>query len=568
MTQLGARKRLMTFKQRPLNLVLGSMLIGLTACGGSSSSTSQALVPPLPVTPPPAPTPTPTPSVNTVISGTATFDRVPLNASSSSGLDYDNIRQDPIRAAIVELLDSNGSVIETKTTDAAGAYSFTIATDTQVRVRVKAQMLRTSGSNEIDLSVVDNTSSNALYALQGSLTAATAASATRNLNAPSGWGTTSYTAARSAAPFALLDTLYQTTQAFIAVDSEIDFPKLNIYWSPQNRSASGSVAQGQIGTSSYTRFNGVPTILILGADGSDTDEYDESVITHEFGHYFEDIFSRSGSIGGQHSSNDRLDMRVAFSEGWGNALTGFIDNPLYRDSIGAAQGQEFGPDLESNTYAQPGWYSEGSIQSILYDIMDAADDGADTVSGGLGPVYRALISTNYANTTVPTSIFAFEAALRNEGSIPAASLDALLAAQNIIGRGPDGLGETNDGNIPSVLPVYKPLLVGGPAAQICSVDDAGEYNKLGNRAFLTMNVAAQSSVTLTATAVGAAGTSDPDIHIFERDARIGTSLSAVNNLETSTRNYAAGDYIIVVFDAANASADGTGIDKCFNVEAQ
>lgn len=553
----------MTIQNWPQNLAVGSILIGLTACGGGSSPTPASVAPTVPTVPTPAPAPT-----NITISGVATFDRVPLNAANGSGLNYNNISQDPIRGAIVELVDSGGTVLETDTTSTTGAYSFVVASGTSVRVRVKAQMLRTTGASEIDLSVVDNTSSNALYTLQGSLTDASATTATRNLNASSGWGGTSYTSARAAAPFALLDTLYDATQAFITVDSNIDFPKLNIFWSPQNRSASGDVTQGEIGTSSFTTIGGVPTILILGDDDADTDEYDESVITHEFGHYFERAFSRSGSIGGSHSLNNRLDMRVAFSEGFGNALAGFIDNPRYRDSFGTDQGQDFGFELEANSYAQPGWYSEGSIQSILYDIMDANADAVDVVNGGLGPIYRTLISADYINTNTATSIFSFDAALKAEGTVQASALDALLSAQNIVGRGANGAGETNDGNIPSVLPVYKTLAIGGGAIQVCSVDNAGEYNKLGNRAFLTMNVPTARSVTLTANAVDGAGTSDPDIVIYQRDSRIATALSAVNNSETSTRNYSAGDYIIVVFDDANSSPDGTGIDKCFNVEAQ
>jgi hypothetical protein len=68
--------------------------------------------------------------------------------------------------------------------------------------------------------------------------------------------------------------------------------------------------------------------------------------------------------------------------------------------------------------------------------------------------------------------------------------------------------------------------------------------------------------------VDAAGTSDPDIHVFSRDTRIVRAISAVNNVETTTRTYNAGTYVLTVFDDANASADGTGIDKCFNVEAK
>lgn len=554
----------MTLRHWPQKIAVGTLLLGLTACGGGSSPAPTAFVPPVPI-PPPTPTPTPT---NITISGVATYDRVPLNAANGSGLNYNAITQQPIREATVELVGASGNIIETETTSTTGAYSFVVASGTDVRVRVKAQLLRTTGGNEIDLTVVDNTNGNALYTVQGSLTAASTATATRNLNAPSGWGGTSYTSARAAAPFALLDTIYDATQAFITADADIDFPKLEIYWSPQNRSASGDVTQGEIGTSSFTRFNGVPTILILGDANSDTDEYDESVITHEYGHYFEREFSRSGSIGGSHSLNNRLDMRVAFSEGFGNALAGFVDAPRYRDTLGTSQNRDFGFELESNSYTQPGWYSEGSVQSILYDIMDAAADGPDAINGGLGAVYRAMVSTDYAMSNTATSIYSFDQALRADGSIAAASLDALLNAQNIVGRGDNGAGETNDGSIPTVLPVYKTLTVGGAAVQVCSLDDAGEYNKLGNRAFLTMNVPATQSVTLTADAVDAAGTSDPDVRVYLRDARIVSALSSVNNREVDTRNYTAGDYIVVVYDDANASVDGTGIDKCFNVQAQ
>ena len=124
----------------------------------------------------------------------------------------------------------------------------------------------------------------------------------------------------------------------------------------------------------------------MGDAGNDTDEYDAHVVSHEFGHYFEDQFSRSDSIGGSHSLNARLDMRVAFGEGWGNALSGVVSGRVYRDTFGSAQSNSFGFDLESNSFTRPGWFSEGSVQSILYDIMDSANDGADTVSAGIGPV--------------------------------------------------------------------------------------------------------------------------------------------------------------------------------------
>jgi len=469
---------------------------------------------------------------------------------------------------VIELVDSAGTVLESSLTDANGDYSFTVSRDASVRVRVKSHLERTTGPSEINLAVVDNINGNALYALQGDLAAATESTATRNLNAASGWDGSSYSSTRAAAPFALLDTLYNTTQAFVSVDPEIDFPTLDIYWSPQNRSADGDVTQGEIGTSSYTRINTVPTILILGDADSDTDEYDQSVITHEFGHYFEDVFSRSDSIGGSHSLTNRLDLRVAFGEGWGNALTAFIDNPIYRDSFGNSQNSDFGFDVEENSYSSAGWFNEGSAQSILYDIMDSASDGVDTISAGLGPVYRTFISNDYKTIVESTSIYSFTDLLRAETAIDGAAIDALLTQQTIVGRGRAGVGETNDGGIASALPVYKTLTIGGPAVEVCSVDDAGEYNKLGNRASLLMDVATTGPVTVRVSAVDTAGTSDPDFRVFRRGVFTANAISADNNVETNTRTYEADSYVLTVFDDENTTTDGDGVDKCFNVTAQ
>ena len=74
---------------------------------------------------------------------------------------------------------------------------------------------------------------------------------------------------------------------------------------------------------------------MLGKENVDTDEYDASVIAHEWGHYYQSAFSRDDSPGGAHSGGDRLDRRVAFSEGWGNAWSGIaLARSNYTDSSG------------------------------------------------------------------------------------------------------------------------------------------------------------------------------------------------------------------------------------------
>ena len=228
--------------------------------------------------------------------------------------------------------------------------------NTDVRIRVKAELVQTSGA-QWNVRVVDNTSGDAPYALQGALANSGTTDTTRNLNASSGWGGSSYTSTRAAAPFAILAPIYESMQRIVAVDPDVVFPAIDFNWSVNNRpgmnpnvSFEQNLANGDIGTSSYvTSSNGDRRVLILGDANNDTDEYDEHVVIHEWGHYFEDQLSRSDSIGGPHGLADRLEARVALGEGFGNALSGMMtDDPFYRDSFGPAQGSGFFINVENN----------------------------------------------------------------------------------------------------------------------------------------------------------------------------------------------------------------------------
>ena len=505
------------------------------------------------------------PTADVTVSGKLTYDRVPF-ASSGNGLDYDSIVQLPIRQAPVELLDDSGNVLDSTVSDDNGDYSFTVESGLDVRVRVRSEIQK-DAPNEIDFKVVDNTSSDALYALQGALAEVPAQNQVRDLNAGSGWGTNSYTGTRAAAPFALLDTIYGTLEDFIAVDAEVDFPAFNVLWSTRNRSENGNVADGQIGTSSFTVSNGTPVIRILGDDGVDTDEYDVHVVVHEFGHYFENSLSRSDSIGGAHSSSNRLDPRVAFGEGWGNALSGMIlDDPLYRDSFNAAQGTDFSINVENNSYVSTGWYSEGSVQSILYDLFDDANDGADEASYGLGPIYRAFTDPDYKDTAAFTSIFAFLEALSNQPEPVVVDVEALTNAQDISGSGGFGVGETNNGGLADALPVYLTLPTDDTPVDFCSRDNFGEYNKHGNRRFFTFNAPSAGNYRVRIQRDVITEDSDPDFVIYKDGVAVAAGESGTNGSEVATVNLAsAGVHVMEAYDFNNLGQGTTSADRCFNI---
>lgn len=513
------------------------------------------------------------------ISGQITWDKVP-HQSDFTGLDYDAITQEPARGVTVQAVNSGGTVLDTDTTDASGNYSVAVDSDTDVRIQVRSELLQTTGATW-NIQVLDNTSSNAIYVLAGSLTSSGAADSTRNLNAASGWGGSSYTATRAAAPFSILDAIYETVSDVAAVDPNVNFPDLEVLWSVNNVPTSGDVSQGEIGTSSYTRTSvGTPTIRILGAEDNDTDEYDIHVVVHEFGHYFEDQLSRSDSPGGQHSLSNRLDPRLAFGEGWGNAFAGMIlGDSVYRDSLNAQQNGGFRFDVESDltvvattTINNQGWYNEATVQQILYDIYDSDNDGSDTISGGLEPIYNAFTDPDYINNVDFTTIFAFADRVRTETTVSASTLDAMLAAEDINGSGPRGVGETNDGGIADTLPIYNVVSPGGSAVTVCSTGTNGNTNKHGVREFISVTLGSTGEVTMTATEVsGPAGTTDPDFRIWEtgllftRDTRgqDRRAESGEDGSEVWTGTLDAGTYAIDIYDFNNFS-DTTAEDSCFS----
>jgi len=498
-------------------------------------------------------------SGDVTLSGKMTFDIVPLN-TSTNGLNYSAITQAPARGITVEAVNASNVVIASTATDASGDYSFIFSPNTNLRIRAKAEMVQITGA-QWNVQVVDNTSSNALYTIVGGLSDIGTLDQTRDLNAGSGWGGSSYTGTRAAAPFAILNPIYDALQQIAAIDTDVVFPPAIFNWSTRNRAANGSIANGEIGTSSYI---GNGRILILGDANQDTDEYDDHVVVHEWGHYFEDQLSRSDSVGGPHSGGQELDMRVAMGEGFGNALSGMITgDPFYRDSSGNQQSRGFAINVETNDPA--GWYDESTVQSVLYDIFDTASDGDDTLSLGLAPIYEVFTAASYIDQPIFTSIFSFLAELRTQQAGSAAVIDTFAAARGINSTSADGAGETNRGSIVSALPVYKQVTVNGPAVEICSVNDAGEFNKLGNRAFVRFTATAAAH-TLTMTRTSGANSRDPDFIIYKNGSVVGRAESAPAASENLTLGLSAGDHVVDAYDFFNLGRGGSGTpgDACYN----
>jgi hypothetical protein len=545
-------------------VLVAAVLLGVSACGGGGGGGGSGGN-----------------AANVTISGRITFDRVPFKTTLGTGLNFNGIVETPARHVVVEAVQpanvlGGENIVASTTTDAAGDYALQVPPNTTVTIRVKAQMLKTGAAPTWNFRVLNNTNNDALYVMEGTAASSGNGNSTRNLRATSGWGATSYTGTRAAAPFAILDTMYQVKSMILGARADTAFPALDLFWSVNNRPASPFCPDdGNIVTSLYTTFSSTspndecstPTggrdgIYVLGdfAQG-DTDEFDPHVIAHEAGHYFEDRFSRSDSLGGEHGLNDRLDLRVAFGEGWGGAFGAMaLNDPVYRDSF-SRQAGDVAFSLESDMPSVPGWFSEFSTFKILWDIFDGANEPNDTVALGFAPIYTAMTSAQPSTDSL-TGIFPFVRALKASNAAAAAGVNALLTEHSIVPNVDDfGSNETNAGGSVDALPIYTTIALGG-TQQVCGDAAFGNYNKLGNRRFLRLLLAQQTTVSIAATGLAGSQASpvpDPDVIVWRR-GQVVAFANAIGNQESLPMagqpplSLAAGTYVIEVFEYSHTDA--------------
>jgi hypothetical protein len=476
------------------------------------------------------------------VSGTATFESVPNNPANGA-LDYAASSSKPARGVTVQAM-SGATVLASATTNEQGRYALALPANTSYFLRLRAELINTAAWN---VTVKDNTAGDALWVVDSPVASSGAASSVRSINAASGWNGTAYSAARGAGPFAILDTVYSGLQLVNSVRPGTGSPPLTIFWSPNNNATRGGLALGEIGTSFFSSKVGCGEasryIYILGKQDQDTDEYDSAVVAHEYGHYLQSAFSTDTSVGGTHGSDDRLDMNVAFSEGWGNAWSSMVrNNPLYLDSSGSSQGPGARISLDdAPADALRGWYREDSAGSILYQMFKGQ---------GFAPVWTAMEGPMKTQDAL-ASIFSFASAVRTAGNVAVTSaMNTLLAAQNIfVGATADqwGTGESNNGGDTGNLPVYHKLTLNSPL-QTCFINSnlvGSSLNKLGSVKYYRLTVPSAGVLTFSA---GFPVGRDIDFQVFQKNVLLVDASTSEPTSEVASVNVAAGEVVVRVSD--------------------
>jgi hypothetical protein len=508
---------------------------------------------------------------NVNVTGRVTFARVPFATTAPNGLNYGSPVQQPSRGVTVNALPAGGGlVLATTVTDDNGDYTLSVAGNTSITIEVVAQIRRTGAAPTWNVRVADGVGAPTYaHAEPGSFNSS--AGTPRNIAIPTGINASgTATGTRASGPFAALDTIYQAIQTILAVEPAANFPDLLVDW--------GAQADG-------TFFDSAPPqrIALLSDLSGDTDEFDQHVVAHEFGHYIEQNFSRADNIGGSHGVGDKLDPRVAFGEGFGYAFAAIVLNdPVARDSSrqgGTLTSSTFNVETNPSTSA-PGipsgnfgcWCSESSVWSILWDLYDNTNDGADSVSLGFGPIWSVLEGAQ-ATTPAYTTIFSFLTALkvgRSPGELTA--MNTLVTAQNIRFSDIDAFA-TTETFVPSppfaalsadVLPIYTTITAGAPVI-VRSVDTAKRQNGLGSHRFLRFTPPASGSRTVTVTSSNP-NTPDPDFTMQNAGTYVMVEEEPPPQPETGTENLTGGTtYVIDVHDCANGCGGNQGTPGAYNL---
>ncbi len=533
------------------------------------------------------------------VAGTVSFEFALPNANCR-GLNLDNPELRPIRGVTVQLFNSTNALLDSTVSGNDGSYSFAnVDANQDVHVRVRAE-LKSSAPAAWDVEVRDNVDisgspppleARPLYVVDfATFNTGTANNSDADFTATTGWNGSAYTGPRQAAPFAILDAIMDGIEMITAVDPTATFPPLDAFWSVNNTLVSPTdIDAGELSSSFYQ--GGINSLFLLGDASTDTEEFDDHVSMHEWGHYFEDNFSRSDSTGGSHTIGETLDPRLAFGEGFATALAAIaLDEPQYCDTSAPLEAGGFRIDTENEDFGPQGYYNEMSVATLLYDLVDTAVDGTDASSIGFAPIYNVMIGPQ-ATTDAFTSLFSFATEIRRE--VQGADLvfvDSQLTRENVDLGGLNEYGD-NQTTVPSgsrdVLPVYTILPTDGTLINVCTnsdFDSDRDGNKLSEHRFLKFTTTSTLSynVSVVPNPVPPATTdpaptppdvirdrSDPDVFIYRGAQLVAIGNSPDDDAETFTTNpLPPGSYVMDLQEWRYADEDASSDypeQVCFDV---
>ena len=455
---------------------------------------------------------TPAMSNNLTVSGSVKYEDKEYGTSGFTGKTF----YKAVRFAGVEAVDtSTGLAIASATTDAAGMYSLTLPATASIYIRAIS-----SASSPISAAtplVAVKDLSNALYSAAGVNFTVTGASIA-NISIPA--------TSPAAGAFNILDVLFSGAQ-FVQSLSGGYPPALTAFW--QTGNSNGTYYCSSTPDPYCPHGEGIYILNYL----SDTDEYDDDVLWHEYGHFIAARYSKDDSPGGVHylSSND-LDLRLTFSEGWGDFMplavkawlgasapallstTPAMSTTLYVDTAGGSASYfDFGSPAGSYVYAS----NEAAVARIMIGLRS---------NFSMQDIWDVMTSNYLKTATMPVNLEIFWDAWSSLGK---ADITPIFA-ERLIAYSADAYEAAGD-NTPN--PSRKAVLGSTETHTLYGSADTD---------YVAFDVLAGQKYTITTTALK--NGADTVIRIIEP-----VLLAAVSsNDNTSGANYAVSPFVPSIYD--------------------
>lgn len=530
--------------------VLGNYYVGLYYQSSQTSASTNVLA----VTAPPP--------VVVNVSGTVQYEFVPVNPVSRT-LNTSGTYVKPARYVTVHLYDNTSTLVASTVSSNTGAYSFTnkSVNGGSFRIRMISEMKDAGGKYEFHIKdAAPGTTVGLDYAIYSSSQTASSCSSSCTVNL------TAMDSNRGNSPFSILDVIRKGVDKIWSASPSTSFPLMHVKW--QNGSNNGSY----FSQSSSACGTGISNcIVLLGNRSVDSDEFDLGVLAHEFTHYLEATLSRSDSVGGSHYNEDLLEPRIAYSEGLGNAMGSIInDDPVYVDT---SAGGGFTLNMENQSHTLAGYYSENSVQSVIWDLYDDTSDTRNGKTDSLNYPFsviwnavtslktadniaylhefiKAIIAANPADSTKILDVLGMENIASNEASEPSVSAASSFSSSGIPVHVCMGSFSAY---------AYSPIVqtvstTSGANAYPATTHSASQWcgavaqanNKLFGSQFFKVTPSNSGNMTVTVTKTALGGSiEDPDVYITKKGVSV-KSCNATGNEVCTTAVTASSVYIIEI----------------------
>ena len=533
-------------------LALAALLCG---CGGSSTSSVLATTPtPTPTASTPATTATTSLAGAVTVTGRVTYHHLELIGPTDNPTVSTTVR--PVRCADVVALGASGADIELAPAATADDGTFTLLVPPNSTFKVGVVSSTSHSGTRAHLEVRDPADQK-LYTVAmgddaGGAFFTGASGSPVSVTLPSLAAHPS--SRRPAGIFNILDAAL-TSSDMARAHRGSPLPILTLYWSPT--STEGSYFLPTAGPNSGA------AIFVRGgnSDADDTDEFDDAVLEHEYGHFIIETDSRDSSLGGGHTLGTANYAALAFNEGLASFLSILArGKPLYEDAAGITgpAPTQFTLDPEGGRPQSEihGIHCEETVLEVLWDLADGAEGRPDTDADGVAltgdVLYAALKSLATREHTV--TLIEYLNALVASGAISTATVQTLLLHPEN-----QHVSFPATGDDVSPRPVSLPVSLTDACVTRTEADNAETGADSTNR-FFTFSLPSAAPVTVRLSLLnGAAGTNDSGTNLnlylltpsnlFVKDTSHNT-LTADPRPEGATETVSgtlpAGDYVVWV----------------------